>query len=118
MIYDIFSYDIGHLYISCNTLHIHFIFDITYTRCIPYYMYISYFVLRMHIFIPYYMYISCIHFEQRSQEAAWEYGGDAGAAMARALRRQEKLRQHAAARARAALRQVGTHMISRMIQET
>ena len=43
--------------------------------------------------------------QQRAQEAAWEFGGERGAALARALRRQEKLRQEAAARARAALRQ-------------
>jgi len=43
--------------------------------------------------------------QQRAQEAAWEYSGESGAAMARALRRQDKLRQEAAARARAALRQ-------------
>lgn len=43
--------------------------------------------------------------QQRSQEAAWEYGGEMGAAMARTLRRHEKLRREAAERARAALRQ-------------
>ena len=43
--------------------------------------------------------------QQRSQEAAWEYGGEIGAAMARTLRRHEKLRREAAERARAALRQ-------------
>jgi curved DNA-binding protein CbpA len=47
----------------------------------------------------------CPWAQQRAQEAAWEYGGERGAALARALRRQQKLRQEAAARARAALRQ-------------
>ena len=45
--------------------------------------------------------------QQRAREAVWEHGGKAGAAIARAVRRQQKMRQEAAARARAALRQDG-----------
>jgi len=45
--------------------------------------------------------------QHRAQEAAWNHGGTAGAAIARAVQRQQKLRQEAAARARAALQQNG-----------